>query len=90
MQLDQLLSQVWNLILFWESINQQLIKDRFTKAPPYLAFAEAGGMVKDAAGNDLDFSKGRYLDRERGIIATNKHLMPLVLKAVQEAMKEEQ
>jgi 3'(2'), 5'-bisphosphate nucleotidase/inositol polyphosphate 1-phosphatase len=58
--------------------------------PPYLVFAEAGGMVKDASGNDLDFSKGRYLDRDRGIIATNKHLMPLVLKAVQEAMKEEQ
>uniref|UniRef100_A0A0A9HQE3 Cl14808_1 n=1 Tax=Arundo donax TaxID=35708 RepID=A0A0A9HQE3_ARUDO len=50
---------------------------------------EAGGMVKDASGNDLDFSKGRRLDRHRGIIVTNKHLMPLVLKAVQEAMKEE-
>lgn len=53
-------------------------------------FAEAGGMVKDASGNDLDFSKGRYLDRDRGIIATNRHLMPMVLKAVQEAIKEEQ
>jgi len=52
-------------------------------------FAEAGGMVKDAAGNDLDFSNGRYLDRDRCIIATNKHLMPFVLKAVQEAIKEE-
>uniref|UniRef100_A0A0A9HKK1 Cl14808_1 n=1 Tax=Arundo donax TaxID=35708 RepID=A0A0A9HKK1_ARUDO len=46
-------------------------------------------MVKDASGNDLDFSKGRHLDRDRGIIATNKQLMPLVLKAVQEAVKEE-
>ncbi|PAN16284.1 hypothetical protein PAHAL_3G050800 [Panicum hallii] len=51
---------------------------------------EAGGMVKDASGNDLDFSKGRYLDRDRGIIATNKYLMPVVLKAFQDAMKEEQ
>ncbi|RCV35953.1 hypothetical protein SETIT_7G280700v2 [Setaria italica] len=51
---------------------------------------EAGGMVKDASGNDLDFSKGRYLDRDRGIIATNRYLMPMVLKAVQEAIKEEQ
>ncbi|CAN6335739.1 unnamed protein product [Urochloa humidicola] len=51
---------------------------------------EAGGMVKDASGNDLDFSKGRYLDRDRGIIATNRYLMPMVLKAVQEAIEEEQ
>ncbi|CAL5098027.1 unnamed protein product [Urochloa decumbens] len=51
---------------------------------------EAGGMVKDASGNDLDFSKGRYLDRDRGIIATNRYLMPMVLKAVQEAIDEEQ
>jgi 3'(2'), 5'-bisphosphate nucleotidase / inositol polyphosphate 1-phosphatase len=57
---------------------------------PFLIFAEAGGLVKDASGNDLDFSKGRRLDRDRGIIATNKYLMPLVLKALQEAMKEEQ
>jgi 3'(2'), 5'-bisphosphate nucleotidase / inositol polyphosphate 1-phosphatase len=57
---------------------------------PFLIFAEAGGLVKDASGNDLDFSKGRHLDRDRGIIATNKYLMPLVLKALQEAMKEEQ
>ncbi|KAL6641775.1 hypothetical protein ACP70R_019956 [Stipagrostis hirtigluma subsp. patula] len=54
-----------------------------------IVVTEAGGMVKDAAGNDLDFSKGRHLDRERGIIATNKHLMPSVLKAVQKAMEEE-
>ncbi|CAN6330755.1 unnamed protein product [Urochloa humidicola] len=51
---------------------------------------EAGGMVKDALGNDLDFSKGKYLGRERGIIATNRYLMPMVLKAVQEAIEEEQ
>ncbi|GJM87839.1 hypothetical protein PR202_ga03833 [Eleusine coracana subsp. coracana] len=55
-----------------------------------IVVTEAGGMVKDASGNDLDFSKGRHLDRDRGIIATNKYLMPLVLKAVQEAVKEEQ
>ncbi|TVU51096.1 hypothetical protein EJB05_02503, partial [Eragrostis curvula] len=55
-----------------------------------IVVTEAGGLVKDASGNDLDFSKGRHLDRDRGIIATNKYLMPLVLKAVQEAIKEEQ
>ncbi|XP_006663887.1 3'(2'),5'-bisphosphate nucleotidase-like [Oryza brachyantha] len=50
---------------------------------------EAGGLVKDASGNDLDFSKGRHLGHEGGIIATNKYLMPLVVEAAQEAMKQE-
>jgi 3'(2'), 5'-bisphosphate nucleotidase/inositol polyphosphate 1-phosphatase len=53
-----------------------------------LPLAEAGGIVTDAAGNELDFSKGRFLDLDTGIIATNKNLMPSLLKAVQEAIKE--
>lgn len=53
-----------------------------------IVVAEAGGLVTDASGNDLDFSKGRFLDLDTGIIATNKQLMPSLLKAVQEAIKE--
>ncbi|XP_066357756.1 3'(2'),5'-bisphosphate nucleotidase isoform X2 [Miscanthus floridulus] len=53
-----------------------------------IVVTEAGGIVTDAAGNDLDFSKGRFLDLDTGIIATNKNLMPSLLKAVQEAIKE--
>lgn len=49
---------------------------------------EAGGVVTDAAGNALDFSKGRYLDLYKGIIVTNQRLMPSLLKAVQEALKQ--
>ena len=49
---------------------------------------EAGGEVSDAAGNPLDFSKGRYLDLETGIIVTNKKLMPSLLKAVRECLDE--
>lgn len=34
---------------------------------------EAGGVVTDAGGKPLDFSKGRYLDGlDRGIVACNK------------------
>jgi 3'(2'), 5'-bisphosphate nucleotidase / inositol polyphosphate 1-phosphatase len=51
--------------------------------------AEAGGIVTDASGNNLDFSKGRFLDLDTGIIATNKQLMPSLLNAVQEAIKEQ-
>ena len=43
----------------------------------------------DAAGNPLDFSKGRFLDLERGIIATNKKLKHVVLSAVQKCVEEE-
>jgi len=55
----------------------------------FIWIAEAGGVVVDAAGKPLDFSRGRYLDVEKGIIATNAKLMPLLLSAVQAALKEE-
>lgn len=51
---------------------------------------EAGGVVFDAAGQPLDFSRGRYLDLERGIIATNRQLAPVVLAAVQTVLRGEQ
>ncbi|KAJ6775158.1 PHOSPHATASE [Salix purpurea] len=50
--------------------------------------AEAGGVVTDAAGNPLDFSKGRYLDLDTGIIVTNPKLMPSLLQAVRESIEE--
>ncbi|XP_078156702.1 3'(2'),5'-bisphosphate nucleotidase 1-like [Carex rostrata] len=59
-------------------------------AAGYIVVTEAGGVVTDAAGNDLDFSKGRYLDLDTGIIATNTNLMPSLLVAVQESIKEQQ
>lgn len=53
-----------------------------------IVVTEAGGVVSDAAGNPLDFSKGRYLDLDTGIIVTNQNLMPLLLKAVRESLDE--
>ncbi|CAI9108926.1 OLC1v1008634C1 [Oldenlandia corymbosa var. corymbosa] len=53
-----------------------------------IVVTEAGGIVTDAAGNPLDFSKGRFLDLDTGIIVTNQKLMPTLLKAVQESLKE--
>lgn len=44
--------------------------------------------MTDAAGNSLDFSKGRYLDLDTGIVVTNKKLMPSLLNAVKEAIRE--
>lgn len=53
-----------------------------------IVVTEAGGIVTDAAGNPLDFSKGRYLDLDTGIIVTNPKLMPLLLKAVKDSIEE--
>ncbi|KAK8921461.1 hypothetical protein KSP39_PZI020167 [Platanthera zijinensis] len=57
-------------------------------AAGFIVVSEAGGVVSDAAGNELDFSRGRHLDLDTGIICTNKKLMPLLLKAVQDSLKE--
>ncbi|KAK9670599.1 hypothetical protein RND81_13G212100 [Saponaria officinalis] len=53
-----------------------------------IVVTEAGGVVTDAAGNPLDFSKGKYLDLYHGILATNKKLFPSLLKAIQESLDE--
>jgi len=43
---------------------------------------EAGGEVTDLAGNRLDFSTGRTLARNRGVVATNGRLHAPVLEAL--------
>ncbi|RDX82839.1 SAL1 phosphatase, partial [Mucuna pruriens] len=53
-----------------------------------IVVSEAGGIAADAAGNPLDFSKGKFLDVVSGIIVTNQKLMPSLLRAVKEALNE--
>jgi len=43
---------------------------------------EAGGRVTDAAGEPLDFSRGRWLDVERGIVAAPAELHDDLLRAI--------
>ncbi len=43
---------------------------------------EAGGMVTDFSGEPIDFSAGKRLRNNRGIIATNGHLHRKVLDAI--------
>ncbi len=43
---------------------------------------EAGGKVTDLAGKPLDFSQGKTLVKNKGVIATNGKLHEVVLKAV--------
>lgn len=47
-----------------------------------LIVSEAGGRVTDISGAPLDFARGRLLDRNRGVIATNGRLHDRVLAAV--------
>ncbi|MFW6032399.1 MAG: inositol monophosphatase family protein [Phycisphaeraceae bacterium] len=43
---------------------------------------EAGGKVTDIEGKPLDFSRGRKLENNRGVIATNGPIHDAVLEAV--------
>ncbi len=47
-----------------------------------LLIEEAGGRVTDMDGKVLDFSKGRFLENNRGIIASNGHLHSRILEVV--------
>jgi len=43
---------------------------------------EAGGRITDAAGEPLDFSRGRWLDLDRGIVAATPSLHAAILQAL--------
>lgn len=43
---------------------------------------EAGGMITDLDGRPLDFTTGRKLVRNRGILASNKHFHAVALQAL--------
>ena len=50
---------------------------------------EAGGLVSDAAGKPLDFSKGRWLDIDGGIVAAPPTIHPQLIAAIAEAKQTE-
>ncbi len=49
-----------------------------------IVIEEAGGRITDLDGKSLDFSLGRTLAKNRGILATNGHLHEAVLKTLRE------
>jgi 3'(2'), 5'-bisphosphate nucleotidase len=53
-----------------------------------LAIEEAGGHLTDLDGRPLDFHTGRRLERNRGIVAANRHLHPLLLDVLQKVGSE--
>jgi 3'(2'), 5'-bisphosphate nucleotidase len=54
-----------------------------------LIVREAGGQVTDTLGRRLDFSRGRTLAENRGVVAAPKAVHAQVLKAVQEVLQSE-
>lgn len=51
-----------------------------------LLVTEAGGIVNDCFGKPLDFSVGRKLSKNKGVIATNGHIHENVMTAVSKAI----
>lgn len=49
---------------------------------------EAGGRVTDAAGKPLDFSQGRYLALNLGIVAAPANMHADIIRAIQEVQEE--
>jgi 3'(2'), 5'-bisphosphate nucleotidase len=62
------------------------IEKSWDHAAGALITQEAGGRVSDVDGLPLDFSRGRQLERNRGIVATNGVLHERVLAAVREVL----
>ena len=52
-----------------------------------IVVTEAGGRVTDVNGNDLDFSLGRTLKKNKGVIVSNGRLHDRVVAAVKDVLK---
>ena len=52
-----------------------------------LIVREAGGQVTDIYGNRLDFSKGRTLAANKGVVAAPKAIQDQVIDAVKVVLK---
>ena len=64
------------------SLNREYREKVWDHAAGVLITEEAGGRVTDVAGKPLDFSQGRALSANQGIVATNGLLHDRVLAAV--------
>jgi 3'(2'), 5'-bisphosphate nucleotidase len=57
-------------------------------AAGYIIVKEAGGVITDANGKELDFSIGKTLKANKGIVGAQKNVQAEVLKAVQAVLAE--
>ncbi|KAI0561239.1 3'(2'),5'-bisphosphate nucleotidase SAL1 [Gracilaria domingensis] len=64
------------------------VENVWDSAPAAIIVEEAGGRVTDGKGKPLNFSLGRTMDNEDGIVATNGIVHDQVISAVQQVMSE--
>jgi 3'(2'), 5'-bisphosphate nucleotidase len=62
--------------------DQAYVEKIWDHAGGALVVAEAGGRVTDIFGNALDFTHGRTLDTNKGVIVTNGNVHDAVLEAI--------
>lgn len=67
-------------------LNRNYRENIWDHAAGYVILREAGGKVSDARGKDLDFSHGKTLAANYGIVATGGQIHHEVLKAVREVL----
>lgn len=70
--------------------SSQYVEKVWDHAAGWIIVEEAGGRVTDVFGNTVDFSVGRGLERNKGIVATNGALHDSIIKAISEAVKRGQ
>jgi 3'(2'), 5'-bisphosphate nucleotidase len=71
-------------LLMRSPIDSQYREAIWDEAAGSLLVEEAGGRVTDAAGQPLDFTTGRRLLRNTGLIASNGHLHDAILASVRQ------
>lgn len=64
------------------------VENIWDSAPASIIIEEAGGKVSDGRGRRLNFTLGRKLDNDDGIVATNGRIHEEVIEAVQQAIQE--
>jgi len=72
------------------SLNRNYREKVWDHAAGVLVTAEAGGQVTDISGRPLDFSRGRELSDNHGIVATNGLIHERVLEAAREVLERMQ
>lgn len=75
--------------IFMRFPREGYVENVWDHAPAACIIEEAGGRVSDGRGRPLDFSKGRKLDNDDGIMASNGKLHDAVIDAIQLALSQD-
>jgi 3'-phosphoadenosine 5'-phosphosulfate (PAPS) 3'-phosphatase len=77
-----------NFHIFMRFPKKGYVENVWDHAAGQVVITEAGGKVTDGRGRPLNFTLGRHLDNDDGIVATNGRLHDAVIAAVQKALSD--